>query len=316
MTGAPVPEGADAVVPVEKARFEGGSVLLPASAPEAHVVERGDHVRSGERVLSRGRVVGAGDVGALATAGRASVAVVARPRVAVLGTGSELVDVARRPGPGQIRNSNGFSLLAQAVVHGAEPVALGTVGDDLGALRAAVRRGLAADVLVLSGGVSRGELDLVPGALEAEGVRCAFHRWRVQPGGPLWFGARGGRPVFGLPGNPAASFVGFEILVVPVLRALLGRPFAPRGALRARWEGPWSGPADRRRFRPARLVCETGGALRAEPVPWKGSGDPFGVARGDVLVVLPEGRTAPGPDRAVVDAVPLVPAALEPGAVG
>jgi molybdopterin molybdotransferase len=213
--------------------------------------------------------------------------------VAVLGTGSELVDVGDAPGPGAIRNSNNAVLVGQCRRAGAEPVDLGFVRDEEDRLRARIRAGLDHDLLLVSGGVSRGDKDLVPGALEAEGVRPVFHRWAVQPGGPLWFGVRGDTLVFGLPGNPAAVFVGFEVLVVPALRTRVGLPVAPRSSLRARLEGPWPGRAARRRFRPVRLAAGEDGTLRAVPAGWRGSGDPFGLSRGDALAVIPEDRDPP-----------------------
>ncbi|MHC5011499.1 MAG: molybdopterin molybdotransferase MoeA, partial [Planctomycetota bacterium] len=223
MTGAPVPPDAERVVPVEWTALEGDVVRIERLPSDAsHVVPRGDHVRAGEVVLRSGTRVGPGALGVLASAGRARVAVAARPHVAVLGTGSELVDPAAVPGPGQIRNSNGVTLAAQVLRAGGAVQDLGVARDEEDPLRAAVRRGLGADLLLLSGGVSRGELDLVPHVLEAEGVTCVFHRWAVQPGGPLWFGVRGDTLVFGLPGNPAASFFGFELLAVPALRARMG----------------------------------------------------------------------------------------------
>ena len=304
MTGAPVPEGADAVVPIEWCEDEGEAfVLARMPATPGNVVPRGAHVQAGEAIARAGEPVLPATLGALASAGCARVAVARRPRVAILGTGSELVPVEHAPGPGAIRNSNSATLVGQCLRVGAEPVDLGIAVDEEAALREAIRRGLESDVLLLSGGVSMGAKDLVPGALEAEGVTCVFHRWAVQPGGPLWCGVRGDTLVFGLPGNPAATFVGFELLVVPALRTRLGLPLAARRTLRARYDGPWGRPGPRRRFRPVTLASDGGGRLLARAAPWKGSGDPFGLARGDALAVLPE--DAEVPTDALVDVVPL-----------
>lgn len=299
MTGAPVPEGADAVVPFEWTREEGAYVIverLPRAA--GNVVARGAHARASDVVARAGSVLTPGDLGVLASAGCADVPVAARPRVALIGTGSELVPVEAVPRPGAIRNSNSASLLGQVLRVGAQPVDLGIARDDSSSLRALIRTGLEADILLLSGGVSQGDLDLVPAALEAEGVRCVFHRWRVQPGGPLWFGVREDTLVFGLPGNPAAVFVGFELLVVPALRTRVGLPFAPRPTLTAHFEGPWGKPSPRRRYRPVRLRTSADGRLLAVATPWQGSGDPFGLGGCDALAVLPEasrdGEAEPG----------------------
>jgi molybdopterin molybdotransferase len=310
LTGAPVPEGADAVVPFEKADEDADRVRPrgPWSSGD-NVVLPGTHARSGQVVLAAGTRVGPAEVGALATAGAATVRVAARPRVVVLATGSEVVPVATRPGAAQIRNSNAPMLAAQARRAGAEPVELPPALDDEPTLRAALRRGLDADVLVVSGGVSRGDLDLVPGTLEALGVRASFHRWAVQPGGPLWFGAREGTLVFGLPGNPAASFVGFEVLVVPALRARLGLPFAPRAFVPAVYRGAWGGPKDRRRFRPARLRSADDGRVEVEAAPWRGSGDPFGFATADAMLELREGADPSASGPTIVRVLPLGSAA-------
>ena len=305
MTGATVPPGTARVVPFEWTAEEGASVEVrrrPVEDP--HVVEAGAHVRAGTVVLHAGLRLGPGALGVLATAGVVRVPVARRPRVAVLGTGSELVDVGARPGPAQIRGSNNAVLVAQARRAGGEVEDLGLVGDDAEPLRAALERGLAHDVLLVSGGVSRGDRDLVPGALGALGVRPVFHGWSVQPGGPLWFGVRGATLVFALPGNPAASFVGFEVLGVPALAMRLGRPFESRRALHAVWEGADPGSHPRRRFRPVHLSTDASGSLSARPIPWKGSGDPFALADAEGLAMLPEAGFVAVP-RAAVSVIPL-----------
>lgn len=306
MTGAPVPPGTARVIPFEWTQAVGDQVVvdrLPTDA--AHVVPQGAHVRTGDVVLAEGRRLEAGAFGALATAGQMQVEVVVPPRVAVMGTGTELVHVASPLKPGQVRNSNAAMLRAQARRAGADAQDLGIAVDDVDELRWAIRKGLSAEVLVLSGGVSRGDLDLVPAALEAEGVRKVFHRWKVQPGGPLWFGKHEESQtlVFGLPGNPAASFVGFELLVVPALRGLMGHAVEGRRSLKARYRGPAGRGGDRRRYRPARLETSEDGVLIAKALPWTGSGDPFASARAEALVALPDGDID-GQD-VIVDVLPL-----------
>lgn len=298
MTGAPVPEGTHSVLPFEWTEDPGAEAtgaalrLLRRPGHETNVVEVGAHMAAGARVLAAGSRVTPAVVGVLATAGQAQVSVARAPRVGVLATGTELVGVEALPGPAQIRNSNNPTLLAQSLAQGFEPLDLGVVDDEPGRLSAALAKGLEHDALLVSGGVSRGDLDLVPRTLVLLGVEPLFHGWAVQPGGPLWFGRRGGTLVFALPGNPAASFVGFEILAVPALATRLGRPFAPRRALLAGWHGPAFGPHPRRRFRPVKLASDADGGLWAEPVAWKGSGDPFALAAGEALAELPEGGSA------------------------
>jgi molybdopterin molybdotransferase len=304
MTGAPLPRGAVAVVPLEAASDFGGEVRIDQETrPGDCVTEAGEHMRAGQVVAPAGTSITPAVVGVLATAGRERVPVAVRPRVAVLGTGSEIVEVRARPGPAGIRNSNGPMLLAQARRAGAETVDLGLVKDEISALRYAVRQGLDADVLLVSGGVSRGEADLVPAALVAEGVEPHFHRWAVQPGGPLWFGTKGTTLVFGLPGNPQATFVGFEVLGVPALRTRLGRPFEARRELRARHRVQSGGAANRARYRPARLRTDDDGVLWATIERWKGSGDPFASATAEALLVFPRGLQVPPDGVATLPAV-------------
>ena len=311
MTGAPVPEGADAVVPFEWTSSDDDSMTIERVPREgSNIVPQGAHVRDGDVVAKAGTVLAPADLGALASAGQARVPVAVRPRVALIGTGSELVPVDTAPHPGAIRNSNNASLHAQVLRLGAEPEDLGIATDDDDSLRRKIRQGLAADVLLLSGGVSAGDLDLVPACLEAEGVRCVFHRWSVQPGGPLWFGVRGDTLVFGLPGNPAATFVGCEMLVAPALRTRVGLPLEARSTLHAHYLGPWGKTGPRRRYRPVRLGSDPQGRLIAEATPWKGSGDPFGLAAGDALAVLPEDRAEPASGEALIEVVPLSESAL------
>ena len=221
-TGAVVPAGADAVVPVE--RTDGGRELVRVEGvrPGENVRPRGGDARTGEPVVPAGIPLGAVQVGALAGAGVASVRCGRRPRVALLATGTEL----RLPGEplaaGEIYESNTAMLAAQVRDAGGEPSRLGTVADDEDETRDALARGLEADVLLTSGGVSVGEHDLVRELLASLGAKEVFWRVAVKPGKPVAFAVRGETLVFGLPGNPVSSLVGFELFVRPALRALQG----------------------------------------------------------------------------------------------
>ncbi|MCB9902305.1 MAG: molybdopterin molybdotransferase MoeA [Planctomycetes bacterium] len=305
MTGAPMPEGATCVVPFEWTDEGREAVTLArAAGDDAFVVEAGAHAAAGTVILSAGTRLPAAAPGALATAGVAEVSVFARPRVAVLGTGDELVPVATVPGPGRIRNSNGPLLTALATAAGAEARDHGIASDEEGPLRAALASALdGADIVLTSGGVSRGDRDLVPGLLAELGVRELFHRWAVQPGGPLWCGVRGETLVVGLPGNPAASRVGFELLVRPALDALAGQAFVPRAGVKAFWQGAWGRAMPRRRFRPVDVHVDADGTLIATSRPWRGSGDPFALSDAPAWLVLPEDTPAPeaGPRGTLVD---------------
>jgi molybdopterin molybdotransferase len=222
-TGGVVPDGADAVIPVEYVVKHDNSVEI-ASPVEAgaHVRPRGGDLPSGDVVLVSGTVLGPAQVGALAAAGLPDALCARRPRATVLSTGTELRSPGEPLGPGQIYESNGVMLAAALRSCGAEVVSLAPASDDEAAHRAALEQGLAADVLVTSGGVSVGPHDLVRG-IEAElGVEEVFWRVAVKPGKPISFGVRGDTLVFGLPGNPVSSLVCFELFVRPAVLALQG----------------------------------------------------------------------------------------------
>lgn len=276
MTGAPVPAGADAVQQVEKTTRDANRVTLLAPVkPGQNIARRATDMRSGEVVLRAGHRIRAAEIGALAAIGRTRVRAFAKPRCAVLATGDELVAPDAKPGPGQIRNSNTSSIGAQVRGLGLECDDLGVVRDDEGAIRAAIRDGLKRDLLLLSGGVSAGDWDLVIPALEAEGVKVAMHKVMIKPGRPFCF-APG---VFGLPGNPVSSFVIFEVFVRPYLG------FA-RPRVRARLGSDVRQKIDRVHFLPASVRWEGSGYV-AETVPWQGSADLFALTKANGFVVVP-----------------------------
>jgi molybdopterin molybdotransferase len=248
-TGAPLPDGADAVVPQEDVEARDGHVTLGRPVEEgAYVRPRGEDVRAGDVVLEPGRRLGPAEIGLLATLGHSPVLVTRRPRVAVLSTGNELADLGTPPGPGQIPNTNTYSLMAQVAEAGAEAVNLGVACDRLEEIEARVRAGAGADVVVSSAGVSVGELDLVRTALE----RCGadLHLWRVsmRPGKPITFGSLGRGLVFGLPGNPVSAMVTFELFVRPALLAMSGLTHVFRPRVRARALEPIPNPGHRRGY--------------------------------------------------------------------
>ena len=223
-TGGVVPEGADSVIPIEYVVQHDNAIdAREAVRPGAHVRPRGGDVAAGDVVVEAGVRLGPVQLGALAAAGVAEVACARRPRVAILATGSELARSGDELAPGQIYESNGLMLAAALASVGADIDALPVVADDESAHRKALERGLAADVLVTSGGVSVGPHDLVR-AIEAElGVEEVFWRVAIKPGKPVSFGVRGETLVFGLPGNPVSALVGCELFVKPALRALQGQ---------------------------------------------------------------------------------------------
>jgi len=286
-TGAPMPAGADAVVPQEDVDARDGVIALRGAVePGAYVRPAGEDVREGDLVLEAGRAIGAAEIGLLATLGRTQVTVGRRPRVAVLSTGNELADLGTEPTPAQIPNANTYSLMAQVVEAGGLPLNLGVAPDRLDAISERIARGLEADVLVSSAGVSVGELDLVREALVNAGAE--LHLWKVdmRPGKPITFGSIAGRPVFGLPGNPVSAMVTFELFVRPMLRAMQGRRATSRATITATALAPIVNRGSRRGY--LRVVLEArrgrwGARLTGE----QGSGILRSMVSADGLAVVP-----------------------------
>jgi molybdenum cofactor synthesis domain-containing protein len=294
MTGAPVPPGASAVQQVEKTRpADGGRgvEVLEAVASGTHVAPAGCEVRAGQTVLERGLVIDPSAVAVLAAVGRGRVRVGRRPTVSIVVTGDELVDVWRVPSRGHIRDSNGPALLAQARWAGADARLTGPVPDQADRIAEAVREGLRADVLVLSGGVSEGAFDLVEEVLARFDVGLHFTRVAIKPGAPLVFGRRGDTLVFGLPGNPVSAQVTFDLFVRPAILRLQGAKVVSRPAAEAELESAVRNRSGRRAHVPARVRWE-GGRLVARPVASQGSADAVAHARANALVVLEPARTA------------------------
>jgi len=293
MTGAPVPAGATAVQQVERTRpLEDGhrvEILAPV-ADGANVSPRGCEVREGDVVLERGRLISAAAAAVLAATGHARVRVGRRPRVAVLVTGDEIVEVTARPTPGQIRNSNGPAVAAQARRAGATVRDLGVVADRRDETVAALRDGLSADVLVVSGGVSAGDYDLVEPALEELGVAFLFTRVAIKPGAPLVFGRRDATLVFGLPGNPVSAQVTFDLFVRAALLRLQGARLVLRPRVEVELLSPLKNRSGRRAHLPTRVRFE-GGRLVARAIRSMGSGDLVAHARANALAVLEAERT-------------------------
>jgi molybdopterin molybdotransferase len=290
MTGAPVPEGADAVEMVEESR-EGPDevVLLSSVGPGQNVAPQGAEVRRGDVVLRSGTRLDAAAVAVAATVGKTRLLVGRRPTVSVAATGDELVHPSETPGPGQIRNSNGFSLVAQCRSVGIEALSLGVAQDSESSLRTFIQRGLETDVLLLSGGVSMGRYDLVEKVLSELGVEILVDAVALKPGKPLVFGVGdGGKLVFGLPGNPVSTMVTFELFVRTALARLEGAPDPVREILRARLLDSLTNRGPRRAYLPGWLRADDDGDLVAEPIPTKGSADIVAFSKSNALLIVPE----------------------------
>ena len=310
MTGAPMPPGAEAVAPVEwtdggtgtglaaaamTAPVDGEEVRVLRPVPEAaHIRRRGSDIAAGAQVLDAGTLLGPTQLGLLAAIGRATVRVRPRPRVVVLSTGSELVQPGGQVGPGQISDSNSFTLTAAARDAGAIAYRVGGVPDDPAVLRAVLEDQLGrADLIVTSGGVSVGAYDVVKEALQSgEGFGGVdFRRLRMQPGKPQGFGRIGagaGVPLLALPGNPVSAYISFELFVRPLIRTMLGAPDVHRPVVRALCPVALRSPAGRRQFLRGRYT----GDGRVEPVGGEGSHLVGALARANCLIVVPQDVTA------------------------
>ena len=235
MTGAPIPAGADAVVPFEETEETSGeqvAIQVPVDMRQ-HVRFRGEDVAAGQVVVAAGTIIRPPEVSMLASLGRSAVPVYVRPTVAILSTGDELIEVGRTPGAGEIINSNTLALAAAVLEAGGIPRIIGIARDNLESHREKLREGLKADMLVTSAGVSAGDRDLVRVVLEELGVKQVFWKVGIKPGKPTAFGVKEGKPVFSLPGNPVASLITFEEFVRPALLRMMGQRQVLRPTFRA-----------------------------------------------------------------------------------
>jgi molybdopterin molybdotransferase len=292
MTGGAMPAGADAVVMVERTRLMDGGVVEVADRP-AHpgqnIMRRAQEMHRGQTVLAAGMRLRPQEFGLLAAVGRTTVGVHPRPVVAVLSTGDEVVEAPHVPEHGQIRNSNGPMLAAQAASAGAVARYLGIAGDREESLRPAIEDGVRSAVLLLSGGVSAGKRDLVPGVLQELGVQAHFHKVEMKPGKPVLFGTRGGSLVFGLPGNPVSALVCFELFVRPAIRQLLGQSDPGPRLLEVVLGEDFTHRSDRPTYHPAWLEFSGKGWV-VRRVAWSGSADLRAMIDANALVVLPRGE--------------------------
>ncbi len=287
MTGAPLPPGVDTVVPVEQTEQQGDRVVvLKRVALGANVRRAGEDISEGATLLERGALVGAADIGLLASVGHLSVVVSRRPRVAILATGSELVAPGQAPGPGQIRNSNSFTAYAQVLAAGGDPILLGIAPDDRDRTRRLLAGALNQDVVITSGGVSVGDYDFVKDVQDELGVERAFWGVAAKPGKPIAFGTRKDTLVFGVPGNPVAAMVCFEMYVRPALLALQGRADVYRPYVYAAAEEPQKASRQRTELRRCRLVRRGRGWGFSMTGP-QGSGVLRSMAQADGLAVIP-----------------------------
>ena len=309
MTGAALPVGCDCVVPIERTQFNEATpeiVSIPRDAFFAGscLMPQGGAAKKGTRLMAAGTRLQPQQIAALAEFGEANVSVFRRPTVAVLATGDELIPFDEPLRPGAIRNSNEPMLMAQAVTCDAPPISLGVARDNVEALSQRIQQGLQHDVLLLSGGVSAGTLDLVPQQLAAAGVEQIFHGVDMKPGKPLWFGIKRSESrttlVFGLPGNPVSSLVCFELFVRPALNKISGIISKAELCLTARLSEPYTANSTRPVYLPG-FISFCDGTLQFRPVPWNGSSDLRATIEANGMALL---SSAHGPYN-VDDAVPV-----------
>lgn len=296
MTGAAVPKGADAVVMVEYTRRNGTQVeVLRSCSAGENIVTQGSEAAAGQLMLAPGTPLSFPQIAVCAAVGKSTLQVYNKPRVAILATGDELVEIAAQPAPTQIRNSNSYSLAAQVALAGGEPVRLPLAPDERPVLTKLIQQGLSADLLLLSGGVSMGEFDLVEAVLQELGATFFFTGVQIQPGRPVVFGEvpaaapKSTKPFFGLPGNPLSTMVTFDLFARPVLQALSGAVPVRLPSARARLRKEIRTKTGLTRFLPGKL---TGGLHdpEVELAPWQGSGDILAAARANCYVVIPPDR--------------------------
>ena len=291
MTGAPVPAGADSVQKIEVIGVDGDSVeLAEPTQPGQFITPLGIEAKAGDLMVEAGEGVTPAVAAVLASFGYARVKVSRRPRLVLLSTGSELVEVNQHPGAAQIRNSNTYSLAGYAAAAGAEVIRSGIVPDDFEETRRAIAEAAAiADVVMLSGGVSMGDYDLVKPVLHDLGAEVFVEQVAMHPGKPTVFARLGETLIFGLPGNPVSVAVAFHIFALPALRKMQGARHLTLPRVRAFATRTVKGAPPRRSHQPGHLTIRDGRA-EVEPLKWAGSSDVVAFRHSDALIVVPEDR--------------------------
>ena len=300
MTGAPMPEGADCVQKVEETEaLSDSKVRILKKVPVGkNVAFMSEIMTAGKTVLPKNTYITPAVIGVLATVGRKSVKIYRRPRVGILVTGDELVEVEQKPGPGQLRNSNGYTLFSQVMEAGGIPQLLGIATDDVPDLRKKISQGLQNDILLISGGVSMGDFDFVEDVLHDLGVAKYFDKVNIKPGKPSVFGKTETSLVFGLPGNPVSASTVFEIIVRPCFRKLLGFQAMHHLRLRAVLETEHPVKTAREYYHPSRCYFAEN-KLFVKPVKSKGSADVLSFAKSNCYIVTPSGANDFQPGQSV-----------------
>ncbi|MBL7071425.1 MAG: molybdopterin molybdotransferase MoeA [Candidatus Omnitrophica bacterium] len=286
MTGAPLPQDTDSVVMVEETRRFGELVGIARAVKRGqNVCVQGEDIKKGEKVLVRRRVISVSDVALLAAVGKKYVKVIKRPEVGVLNTGGEIIPAGRRLPGNKIYNSNGPQLLALLKSDGIRPHFLGIAKDDLRELKKAVRKGLEKDILLISGGVSQGDYDLVPSVLKSLGVKEVFHKIKVKPGKPLFFGKYKNRLIFGIPGNPVSNFLAYLLFIRPALSKMSGGELCEGVFKEGVLTKTFCHKIGRKHFVPAK-ISKRGSRYYVYPVESHGSADILALSKANGFMIV------------------------------
>jgi molybdopterin molybdotransferase len=299
MTGAPVPEGVDAVIQVELTSEIGENRIRLNGAvnPGDNVARKGSEIKKGQKILKEGTTIDPSVASVLAMAGKHEPKVFRLPEVGILSSGTELVEPGEPVKPGQIRESNSYGLSVQCNLWGAVPVRLGIAGDDPDQLKSAIQSGLKFDILAITGGVSMGDFDLIPDILREMGVDILFHKVNQKPGKPVLYGKFGNSHVFGLPGNPVAAFLDFELYVGPLIRRMAGEEGFESKWLSGITMGEFRIKSDKPHLKPVRVGL-VDGVWQVEPASSMGSADILSIVGTNAFAKFTEGRyTVPSGER-------------------
>lgn len=289
MTGAPLPKGADSVILVEDVSEDAGFVEVSKPVKKGeNVCFRAEDIKRGDRVLEKGKKISPSEVGILATVGRCFVKVIPKPKAAILNTGGEIVPLGSKLARFKIYNTNGPMLKTLLKCDGIKPRVLGIAKDNVQQLSRAIRKGLTDDILLISGGVSMGDYDLIPEVLKNAGVKQIFHKVNIKPGKPLFFGVKNKTVIFGIPGNPVSNFLSYLIFVRPAIRKMMGykgcKPPFKEGIVRKEFRTK----AGRRHFVLVKAI-EQEGHLYLLPVESHGSADTLSLSKADGFMMVDEG---------------------------
>jgi molybdopterin molybdotransferase len=286
MTGAPVPAEMDSVIMVENSKTEtdGRVTFFKDCVSGRNICFQGEDVKKGETILKKGTMIKGPEIAILATAGRRRVKVIGKPEVATLSTGSEIVEPGERLPEGKIRNSNGPMLNALLRSLGCETEYLGIAGDETEGLRERIRRGFKKDILLLSGGVSVGDYDLVPEVLRGEGAEIVFHKVRIKPGKPLLFARKDKCLIFGIPGNPVSNYVAFFLYIKPAVQKMIGAQYE-RPPVDAIMDIDFYNKSDRLHIVPSRYTIKDG-QFHMSPIRLNGSADIIGCSSSNCFALF------------------------------